>query len=201
MKRRIIIGISGASGIPVAVEILKMLESCREYESHLVISESGKVTIGYEGGVSIEQVEAMADYVYENRDIGSAIASGTFQSVGMIIVPCSMKTVAGIAGGYSDSLLLRGADVMLKERKRLILMTRECPFSLIHLKNMQFLSQAGADILPLVMTFYNHPRTIEEMVHHLACKALERFGIETADFHRWKDIKNVEEEKQIENVN
>ncbi len=186
-KKRIVVGISGASGIPVTVEILRILRQLEEYESHLVISDSGRVTIGCEGSLDVREIEALADCVYDTHAIGSAIASGSFRTAGMIIAPCSMKTVAGIACGYSDSLLLRAADVMLKERRRLVLLVRECPFGSIHLENMWKLSQLGADILPMVMTFYNHPESIDDMVHHLACKCLERFGIEPQGYKRWMD--------------
>ena len=186
-KKRIILGISGASGMPAAVEILKLLRQQEDYESHLVISDSGKVTIAYESSMKVEEIEQLADYVYDAHSIGGAIASGSFRAEGMIIAPCSMKTVAGIAGGYSDSLLLRAADVTLKERRKLVLLVRECPFSSIHLENMLKLSNLGVDILPMMMTFYNHPECIGDMVHHLACKCLERFGIEAAGYRRWMD--------------
>ena len=185
--KRIIMGISGASGMPVAVEVLRMLEEEPEYEVHLVISDSAKVTITYESPWSVEAIEQMADKVYDIHSIGDAIASGSFRNEGMIIVPCSMKTVAGIAHGYSDTLLLRAADVVIKERRKLVLMVRECPFSGIHLKNMKLLSDMGVDILPMVMTFYNKPKTIEDMVHHMACKCLERFGILPKAYRRWMD--------------
>ncbi len=186
-KKRIILGISGASGVLAAVEILKLLRQREDYESHLVISDSGKVTITYESSMQVEEIEQLADYVYDVHSIGGAIASGSFRAEGMIIAPCSMKTVAGIAGGYSDSLLLRAADVTLKERRKLVLLVRECPFSSIHLENMLKLSNLGVDILPMVMTFYNHPECIGDMIHHLSCKCLERFGIEAAGYRRWMD--------------
>ena len=186
-KRRIIVGISGASGIPAAVEVLKLLKQQEGYESHLVISDSGKVTITYESSWSVKDIEGLADCVYDTHSIGSAVASGSFRNDGMIIVPCSMKTVAGIANGYSDSLLLRAADVVLKERRKLVLMVRECPFSSIHLENKLKLCNLGVDILPMVMTFYNKPETIEDMVHHMACKCLERFGIEAEGYRRWME--------------
>lgn len=186
-KKRIVVGISGASGIPVSVDILEILHQQEDVESHLVISDSAKVTIQYESPWSVEDIEKLADYTYDTHEIGGAIASGSFRNEGMIIAPCSMKTVAGIACGYSDSLLLRAADVALKERRKLILLVRESPLSSIHLENMLKLSNLGADILPLMMTFYNKPQKIEDMVHHLACKTLEKFGVETAGYKRWMD--------------
>lgn len=193
--RKIVVGISGASGIPVAVEVLRLLKEQKEVETHLVISQSGKVTIRYESDWSLEYIESLADVVYSNDAIGSAIASGSFKTEGMLIVPCRMKTVAGISSGYSDSLLLRAADVTLKEKRKLILMVRECPLNSIHLKNMKTLCDIGADICPLVMTFYNKPGNIEDMVHHLACKCLERFGIELPDYKRWAP-KNLHEKRE-----
>jgi len=132
-------------------------------------------------------VRALADVVYENDDLGASIASGTFETDGMIIVPCSMKTVAGIACGYTDNLLLRAADVMLKEQRKLVLAVRETPFSPIHLENMLKLSRIpGVSILPLMLTYYNHPATIEDMERHIVGKLLQRFGIEAEGFRRWK---------------
>lgn len=202
--RKIVVGISGASGIPVAVEVLRLLKEQKEVETHLVISQSGRVTIKYESDWSVEYIESMADVVYSNDAIGSTIASGSFQTEGMVVVPCSMKTVAGIASGYSDSLLLRAADVILKERRKLVLMVRECPLNSIHLRNMKTLCDIGVDIYPLVMTFYNKPKTIEDMVHHLACKCLERFGIEPPEYKRWTPEKTYVKDwegKEYENVN
>lgn len=186
-KKRIVIGVTGASGILVAIEILQLLRMQKKYEIHLVISKSAKVTIEYESSKSIEEIENLADYVYDFELIESAIASGSFQTEGMIIVPCSMKTLSGIACGYSDSLLLRAADVIMKERRRLVLVVRECPFGSIHLENMLKLSRLGVDIFPMVMTFYNNPVNIDDMVHHLACKCLERFDIEVEGYKRWKN--------------
>lgn len=185
-KKKLIIGITGASGIPLAVEVLRMLRELPDYESHLVMSDSARVTIGYESDMTAEEIEALADVVYDNHAIGAAVASGSFRTEGMLIVPCSMKTVAGIWSGYSDSLLLRAADVVMKERRKLVLAVRECPFSSIHLRNMKELSEMGAEILPMVMTFYNRLSTVEEMVHHMACRCLERFGIEPAGYRRWE---------------
>lgn len=133
----------------------------------------------------MQELEELAACVYDFQDIGASIASGTFQNEGMIIVPCSMKTAAGVTCGYTDNLLLRAADVVLKERRKLVMMVRECPLNRIHLRNLLTLSELGADIMPLVMTFYNHPDTIEDMVRHMAGKALGRFGIEIPGFRRW----------------
>lgn len=185
MNRRIIVGVTGASGIEVAREVLKLIGAADGFESHLVLSESAKRTVELECAYGTEALEALADVVYPNSRIESRIASGTFCTEGMVIVPCSMKTVAGIASGFSDSLLLRAADVALKERRRLVLAVRETPFNGIHLRNMKELWDMGADIMPLMMTFYNKPEAIEDMVHHMACKCVERLGIEPECFKRW----------------
>lgn len=185
MSKRIIVGVTGASGIDVAFEVLKLIAGTEGFESHLVMSDCAKRTLELECAYGIEALEALADAVYPLDRMESRIASGTFRTEGMIIVPCSMKTVAGIASGFSDSLLLRAADVTLKERRKLVLAVRETPFNGIHLRNMKELWEMGADIMPLMMTFYNKPETIEDMVRHMACKCVERMGIEPECFKRW----------------
>lgn len=145
-------------------------------------------TLRRETGQKPEQLEKMADYVHDNHNIGAAPASGSFRTDGMIVVPCSMKTVAGIASGYSDNLLLRAADVTLKERRRLVLVTRECPLSSIHLRNMYELSRMGAVILPPVLSFYNHPDSLDCCVKHITGKILDLFGMEGEGYHRWEGM-------------
>lgn len=185
MNRRIIVGITGASGMEVARKVLELIAAADGFESHLVMSDSAKRTVELECAYGADTLEGLADVVYPNSRIESRIASGTFRTEGMVIVPCSMKTVAGIASGYSDSLLLRAADVVLKERRKLVLAVRETPFNGIHLRNMMSLWEMGADIMPLMMTFYNKPETIDDMAHHMACKCVERLGIEPECFKRW----------------
>lgn len=184
-KKRIVIGISGASGAILGIKILETLNEYPEWESHLVISRGAELTITDETKYTIEQVKNLADKVYDNNNIGASIASGTFKTEGMIIIPCSMKTLAGIASGYSDNLLLRAADVTLKERRKLLLIARESPLSYIHLRNMTECVQAGAVILPPMVTYYNKPLSIEDMNMHLIAKILDRFGIEIKGFKRW----------------
>lgn len=186
MKQRIVVGVSGASGMPLAIEVLRQLRACPELETHLVLSRAAEITLREESPLTVEQLRAMADVCYDNADIGAAPASGSFRAEGMIVVPCSMKTVAGIATGYSDSLLLRAADVTLKERRKLVLAVRECPFSTIHLRNMQELSRMGAVILPMVLSFYNRPESLDDCVRHLAGKILDQFGLESQGFRRWQ---------------
>ena len=189
-KKRIIVGISGASGMPLALELLRQLQGRREkIETHLLYTDGAVQTLRRETGQKPEQLEKMADYVHDNHNIGAAPASGSFRTDGMIVVPCSMKTVAGIASGYSDNLLLRAADVTLKERRRLVLVTRECPLSSIHLRNMYELSMMpGVRIIPPMMTFYHRPENMEEMIYHIASKLLEPFGIEGKEYRRWTGL-------------
>lgn len=189
-KKRIIVGVSGASGIPVAKSILQFLHRKEEIETHLVITDSAALTIGLETDDTVECLKELADVVYDAHCMGAAIASGSFQSEGMIIVPCSMKTVAGIASGYSDNLLLRAADCMLKEGRKLVLVVRECPFNQIHLRNMTTLLECGARIYPMMMTFYNRPSSIEDMIFHISSKVLEYFGIDTGKYKRWGEEPN-----------
>lgn len=185
MKKRLIIGISGASGAPIAVELLKALRET-EIESHLIISHGGECTIRQETSLSVEEVRALADTAYAQTDIGAGPASGTWKSLGMVIVPCSMKTVAGIWSGYSDNLLLRAADVTLKEHRKLVLVARETPLSPIHLRNLHDLAMMGTVVLPPVVGYYHHPQSPEDITRHLVGKILDQFQIDLPYFHRWK---------------
>lgn len=184
-KTRIVVGISGASGAPVAIEVLGCLRDIDAVETHLVFSRGAELTIRQEAELTLEEIRSLADVVHDNDNVGASIASGSFKTGGMIVVPCSMKTLAGINGGYADNLLLRAADVTLKERRRLVLAVRETPLSGVHLRNMAELSGLGAVILPLVLTYYNHPRSVEDMSRHMAGKILDVMGIEPPHFKRW----------------
>lgn len=184
-KKRLVIAMTGASGAILGINILKILKNMPDWETHLVISNGAKLTILQETEYKIEDVINLACKTYDIKNIGDSIASGTFKTEGMIIVPCSMKTIAGITSGYSDNLILRAADVTLKEGRKLILAARESPLSVIHLKNMLFLAQAGAMIIPPMITYYNKPLTLEDMNNHIAGKILDKFGIEVPGFNRW----------------
>lgn len=184
MNKRIIVGISGASGAPLAVDAVRALHGAG-MEVHLVATRGGEMTLCHECGLRAEDLAPYCAAVYDSADIGAAIASGSFRTRGMIVVPASMKTVAGIACGYSDNLLLRAADVTLKERRRLVVVPRECPLSSIHLKNLLELSQAGAVVLPTVISCYSKPGSVQEMLHHLTGKILDLFDLEAEDFRRW----------------
>ena len=185
MKKRIIVGISGASGIPIAVEVLKQLKNVPEIETHLIYTRGAEMTIPLETESSLGDIINLADVVHDNANIGAGPASGTFRTMGMIVVPCSMKTLAGIVSGYSDNLLLRAADVTLKERRKLVLVTRECPLGTIHLRNMYEASQLGAVILPPVLSYYNHPASLEDCTRHIAGKILDQFELEPEGMKRW----------------
>jgi 4-hydroxy-3-polyprenylbenzoate decarboxylase len=182
---RLVIGISGASGAAIAIELLKQLQSRVDWETHLVISRGARRTIAMETDYSFAEVEALAAQCHAIEDVGASIASGTFKSAGMVVVPCSMKTVSGIAHGFSENLLLRAADVTIKERRKLILVARESPLSQIHLGNLLLLANMGVTILPPVLTFYNRPASIADMTRHIVGKILDSFGLEAAGFHRW----------------
>ena len=155
MKKRLVVGVSGASGAPLAIELLRQLKHRPEVESHLILTKGGAMTLHQETGMSTEEFQELADVVHDNANIGAASASGSWKSIGMIVCPCSMKTVAGIVSGYSDNLLLRTADCMLKERRKLVLVARESPLSTLHLENLCKASQYGAVILPPMQTYYN----------------------------------------------
>lgn len=183
--KKIIIGISGASGAVLGVEMLKALKDMEDVESHLVISDSALETIDLETDYTQEEVLALADRVYDFYDMAADISSGSFKTEGMVIIPCSMKTLAGVACGYSENLLLRAADVTLKEGRKLVVVPREAPLGRIHLKNMLELKENGAVIIPPVMTFYNRLDSVEEMIDYLIGKILDQFGIEYAGLKRW----------------
>ncbi len=176
-RMKLIIGISGASGVIIAVELLKRLKNFSDVETHLIVTEGAALTFEHETNFDLREVKRLADKVYDVNETDASIASGSFLTDGMIIVPCSMKTVAGIASGYAENLLLRAADVCIKERRKLIIVPREIPFSRIHLKNMLELSTNGVIILPPLMTFYNVPTTIQDQIDHIVGKILNQFNL------------------------
>ncbi len=185
-KKRLVIGASGASGAPLLIQCLQLLQKKEEIETHLIVTAGAEETIRQETEYSVDEVKALADVVYDNRDIGAGPASGTFETMGMVVVPCSMKTVAGIHSGYSDNLLLRAADVTMKEQRKLILVARESPLGQIHLRNLYELSQVqGVKILPPMLSYYHIPDTLQSMTLHMACKILDAAGIDCREFKRW----------------
>ena len=184
--KHVIVGISGASGTAIAAAVLGRLKRESDWRTFLIMTPAAETTAEIEYAPGVDQLKALADVVCSPRDIGNSVASGTFRTEGMVIVPCSMKTVAGIACGYTDNLLLRAADVVLKERRQLTLVPREAPMNVIHCRNLLTLAELGCTIIPPVMTFYNRPESISDMVRHIACKVLDSFGIYENDMDRWE---------------
>lgn len=184
-KKRIIIGISGASGIAIAIKVLRGFREDGNWETYLVVTEHGKKTIELEYKEGLDYIYSLADTVCEPENIAHSISSGTFLTKGMIVVPCSMKTLAGIANGFSENLLLRAADVTIKQKRKLVVVARETPLSVIHLKNMLELAQMGCVILPPVLTYYNMPQSILDMTVHIAGKVLDEFAISYKGYTRW----------------
>ena len=183
---RIVVGISGASGTHLACRFVAQLKKYAECEVHVVATEGARITAGFEEPELFEETLALADCVHGNTALGASIASGTFKTRGMVVVPCSMKTVAGIACGYSDNLLLRAADVTLKEQRPLVLVARESPMNAIHLRNMaQLATVPGVTFMPPMMTYYHHPETIDDMEDQLIGKIFDRLGFEYPPFERW----------------
>ncbi len=187
MNSEIIIGISGASGVQYGIRLLETLKRMKGFETHLVISESAKELIGIETEYSIRDVEQLADHVYGDDDFTAPIASGSHKTKGMVVAPCSMKTLASIAVGMSDTLISRAADVCLKEKRPLILMVRETPLNLIHIENMERAIKAGASILPACPAFYPKPKTIDEIIDFMAGRALDLLNIEHNLYKRWRE--------------
>jgi 2,5-furandicarboxylate decarboxylase 2 len=175
--KRLIVGITGASGAVYGVRLLEALRQIQGWESHLVVSPSGLLTLSQELGLRRADVEALADQVHGVRDVGASIASGSFQSAGMVVAPCSMRTLASIAAGLSDNLLTRAADVILKERRRLVLLARETPLHLVHLRNMVTVTEMGGIICPPVPAFYQQPSTIDDLLNHTVGRVLDLFDV------------------------
>jgi flavin prenyltransferase len=184
IQKRLIVAITGATGAIYGVRVLQRLREAG-FETHLVISRWGARTLLHETSWSREQVDALASEVYAPGDMGAAISSGSFRTDGMIIAPCSAKSLAAIAHGYGDNLVHRAADVVLKERRRLVLAVREAPLSEIHLEGMLKLARMGAVILPPMPAFYNHPQTIDDVVEHTVARMLDQFGVELPEASRW----------------
>ena len=190
--RRVIVGITGATGAIFGIRLLEMLRDT-DVETHLVLSRWAERTLLYETSFTVEQVKALATRVYPLTDQGAPISSGSFLTLGMVVVPCSMRTLAAVAHGLGENLIHRAADVILKERRRLVLAVREAPLSDIHLENMLKLSRMGVVIFPPVPAFYNHPQTLDDMVTHVAMRVLDQFGIDVPGMPRWSGEMGVGE--------
>lgn len=189
--RRIVVAITGATGAVYGLRLLQHLQYSPGMETHLVISDAAVLTLHQETGLQRREVESFAHVVHKVRDIGASIASGSFQSDGMVIAPCSMKTLASVAHGLSDNLIARAADVALKERRRLVLMVRETPFNLAHLRNMTAVTEMGGIIFPPLPSFYHNPQSIADMVDHTVARVIDLFGIEHALAPRWAGLKGA----------
>jgi 4-hydroxy-3-polyprenylbenzoate decarboxylase len=187
-KKRLIIAITGATGAVYGVRLLQHLRAMPQVETHLLISEAGVLSLHQELGMKQRSAQALADAFYAVRDVGAALASGSFQSEGMVVAPCSMKTLAAIAHGLSDNLITRAADVVLKERRRLVLMVREAPLNLAHLRNMTAVTEMGGIIFPPVPAFYQHPENIEQMIDHTLGRVLDLFALPNTLAPQWEGL-------------
>jgi len=183
-KKRLVVGISGASGVTYGVRLLQVLQET-DYETHLIISKSGELNIQIETDYDPADVKAMADYVYDHKNIAASIASGSFLTAGMVVVPCTIKTLSGIANSYNENLLVRAADVTLKEKRKLALVVRETPLHKGHLRLLTMAADMGAHILPPVPSFYHMPKTIEDIIDQTIGKIFDFMGIEHNLFNRW----------------
>jgi 4-hydroxy-3-polyprenylbenzoate decarboxylase len=184
MKKRLIVGITGASGVIYGVRLLEVLKQT-DIETHLIMSEAGKLNIQIETSYDVDDVLSMADVTYTNTDIAASVASGSFQTMGMVIAPCTVKTLSGIANSFNETLLIRAADVQLKEKRKLALMFRETPLHIGHLRLLTLAAEMGAHIVPPVPAFYHHPETIDDIINQSVGKVLDYMGIAHTLFKRW----------------
>jgi len=187
--KRLVVGITGASGVILGIRLLQVAREARLAETHLIVSAAGKATISQETDWKVSDVEALADVAYDTRDVGAAIASGSFVTAGMAIIPCSVKTLSAVANSYSADLVARAADVTLKEGRPLILVFRETPLHLGHIKLMERAAEIGAVMMPPVPAFYAHPQTIEQVVDNMVGRVLMRLGMENELYLKWAGMK------------
>ena len=198
--KRIVVGISGASGAIYGVRLLEVLRGLPDIETHLVITAAGKRTLGLETDLSVDDVEALADTTHKAADMAASISSGSFRAAGMVVAPCSMKTVSGIATSYSENLLLRCADVMLKDRRPLVLLVRETPLHLGHLRLLVQVTEMGAVVMPPMPAFYHHPGTVQDIVDQTVNRALDVLGVELQQdlFPRWEGAAAIDNRRQVD---
>jgi flavin prenyltransferase len=189
MPRRLVVGITGASGVILGIRLLELLRST-DVETHLVLSSAARITINQETEWKVNDVIALADFYYKDQDIGAAIASGSFTTLGMVIIPCSIKTLSAVANSYADELIARAADVTLKEGRPLVLVVREAPLHRGHLRLMDLAAKAGAVIFPPLPAFYAHPQTLDEMIDNIIGRVLARMGLDNPWFHQWEGIES-----------
>lgn len=194
MTRRVIVAITGASGAVYGVRLLQLLREAADLLTHLVVTPTGWMNVEHEMGLSRREVEALADTVHGVREVGASIASGSFQTEGMVVAPCSMRTLGAVAHGLSDNLVTRAADVVLKERRRLILMVRETPLNLAHLRNMTAVTEMGGVIFPPVPAFYNAPASVQDLVDHTCGRVLDLLGVAQTVSPSWQGLKGAQRE-------
>jgi polyprenyl P-hydroxybenzoate/phenylacrylic acid decarboxylase-like protein len=187
-KKRLIVAMTGATGAIYGIRILERLRAMGGWETHLIVSDAGLLNAWEDHQLKRRDIEKLADVVHPVRDVGATIASGSFLTEGMVIAPCSMKTLAAVAHGFADNLITRAADVVLKERRRLVLVTREAPLNLAHLRNMVQVTEMGGVVFPPVPAFYSHARTIDGMVNHTVGRVLDLFGIQHETIARWQGM-------------
>ncbi|MGD2184971.1 MAG: UbiX family flavin prenyltransferase [Desulfobacterales bacterium] len=195
MTKRIIIGISGASGVTYGVRMLDLLRET-DFETHLIISKAGKLNIEIETRYKPAEVEDMADVVYDHKDMAASLASGSFLTEAMVVIPCTIKSLSGIANSYNENLLVRAADVTLKEKRKLVLVVRETPLHAGHLRLMTMAAEMGAHLLPPVPSFYHRPKTIEDIIDQTIGKVFDYIGIEHDLFKRWGEDKQIEKSRK-----
>ena len=195
MKKRLIVGITGATGAVYGVEILKALREVKGWESHLVLSDAGALNVWHELKMKRKEVEKLAALAYHPKDIAATISSGSYLTEGMVVAPCSMKTLAAVAHAHADDLLSRAADVVLKERRRLVILPRETPLNLAHLRNMAAVTEMGGVIFPPVPAFYAKPKSLEDLVAHSVARVLDLFGVHCARLERWQGMKGTPPER------
>jgi 4-hydroxy-3-polyprenylbenzoate decarboxylase len=183
---RLIVGISGASGVIYGIRLLEILKDLADVETHLVLSNGAKLNISLETDWALKDVEALADVVHSDQNLAATIASGSYTTDGMVIVPCSMKTLSGVVNSYADTLLVRAADVVLKEQRRLVLVPRETPLHTGHCRLLLEASQTGAVIVPPMPAFYNDPQSVDDIIHHTVGRLLDLFGIDSGLVKRWQ---------------
>ena len=184
----LIIGITGASGVIYGIRLLEVLSTRKDIETHLIISQAGETSIEYETSWKTADIKALANFSYDIDDVGARLASGSFKSDGMIVVPCTVKTMSALANSYNDNLLVRTGDVTLKERRKLVLVVRETPLHLGHIRSMERLAEMGGIMMPPVPSFYHGPKTIADIIDHTVGKILDLFDIEHHLFKRWSGL-------------
>jgi polyprenyl P-hydroxybenzoate/phenylacrylic acid decarboxylase-like protein len=189
-RRRLVVAMTGATGSIYGLRILEALRRKGGWETHLIVSDAGMLNAWQEYRLARKDIAKLADVVHNVRDVGASISSGSFVTAGMVIAPCSMKTLAAVAHGFSDNLISRAADVVLKERRRLVLITREAPLNLAHIRNMEAVTEMGGVIFPPVPAFYSQAKTIDDLVNHTVGRVLDLFGVELGSMKRWQGMKH-----------